>query len=119
MIGHQEFEQSFARAQDLFGIGDDLHAGFDRANTRCGKHARTCVHNAKAAHADGRLVLQMAQRRDADPIHARRIENAGARGNAHGFPVDRDVYHSRRYSGGRHARAGFRNAVLRQLAMLT
>ncbi len=102
MIGHHELKEGFARAQDFFGIGDDLHAGLDRADARGGEDARAGVHDAEAADADGSLVLQMAKRGDVDAVHARGIEDAGAGGYADGTAVESDVDHSGRCQGSAH-----------------
>jgi hypothetical protein len=102
MIGHHELKEGFARAQNFFGIGDDLHAGLDRANAGGGEDARASVHDAKAADADGSLVLQMAEGGDVDAVHARGIEDAGAGGNADGTAVESDVDHSGRCEGSCH-----------------
>ena len=71
VIGHHEFKESFACAQNSFRIGDDFHAGLDRPDAGGGEDARTGVHHAEAADADGGLILQMAKRGDVDAVHAR------------------------------------------------
>jgi len=53
--------------------------------------ARTRVHHAKAANADGSLVLQMAKCGDVDTVHARGIENARAGRYGDGLAVERQV----------------------------
>ena len=116
MIGHQQFEQRLARIQNLFRIGDHLHSGFHRTYARSGKYARAGIHDAQTADADGSLVLQMAQRGNADAVHPCGIENGGSVGHAHGFPVDRDVDHSERCGGGRHFMVVFPPVVLLPLA---
>ena len=91
MIRHHQFEQRLPRAQDFLGIGDDLQAGFDGANARCSENARASVHDAKAADTDRRLILQMAERGDADAVHARGVKDASACRHADGLTVNRDV----------------------------
>ncbi len=103
-IGHHEFKERVARAQNFFGIGDDFHAGLDRADARSGEDARAGVHDAEAADAHGSLVLQMAKCGDVDAVHARRIEDASAGGHADGLAVESNVDHSGRCEGGCHFR---------------
>ena len=102
VIGHHEFKESFACAQNSFRIGDDFHAGLDRPDAGGGEDARTGVHHAEAADADGGLILQMAKRGDVDAVHARRIEDASAGGYADGLAVESDVGHSGRCGRGCH-----------------
>jgi hypothetical protein len=99
VIGHHEFQESFARAQDFFRIGDDFHAGLDGADTGGGEDARAGVHDAEAADADRSLVLKVAKRWNVDAVHARGIEDGRASGNADGLTVDVDVDHFGRCEG--------------------
>ena len=96
MIGHQQLEQGLARMQDFVRMGDDFHAGFDRAHARSRKDACAGVHNTQAANAHRRLVLQVAQRGNVDAAHPSRLEDRRAVWHAHGFPIDREVNHPRR-----------------------
>ena len=116
MIGHHELKEGFARAQNFFGIGDDLHAGLDRADAGSGEYARAGVHNAEAADADGSLILNVAKRGDVDAVHARGIEDAGAGGHADGLAVESDVDHPGRCGGGGHITGGSRRAGLHRRA---
>ena len=116
MIGHQQFEKRLARIQHLFGIGRDFHARLDRTNAGGRKNARARVHDAESANAYGRLVLQMTQRGNGDAVHARGVENAGARRHAQSTAVNRDVNHSRRCGGGCHTKGGFLRAGLHRRA---
>ena len=88
MIGHQQFKKRFARIHYFFRVGDNFHAGFDRADAGGGKYTGPGVHNTEAADADGCLVLKMAKRGDIDAVHARGIENARAGGYADGLAVE-------------------------------
>ena len=91
MIRQKQFQQSFPGLQHFLGIRDHLHARLDRPDTGRGEHARSCIHDAQATNTNGSLVLQMAQRGNRDPVHARGIEDTGARGHAHRLPVNRYV----------------------------
>jgi hypothetical protein len=102
MIGHHQFKDRFARAQDFFGIGNDLHAGFDRTDAGSGENARAGVNDAEAADADGRLVLQMAKRGNVDAVDACGIEDCRAGRYTDELAVDSDVDHSGRYQGSCH-----------------
>ncbi len=90
MIGHQKFEDGLARVENFFGIGGDLHAGFDRANEGSGEDAGTGFDAAEAADTYGSFVLEMAERGDGDAVDARGVEDGGARGEADGLAVDVD-----------------------------
>jgi hypothetical protein len=87
MIGHQKFEDGFARSQNFVGICNDVHARLDRAHAGGSEDARAGVHNAKAADANRSLVLQVAESGYVDPVHARGIEHARGCGHANGLPV--------------------------------
>jgi hypothetical protein len=102
MIGHQEFKEGFARAQNFFRIGDDFHAGLDRPDAGGGENASAGIHYAETADAHGGLILQMAKRGNVDAVHARGIENASASGYANGLTVESDVDHSGWCGGGCH-----------------
>ena len=91
MIRHHQFEQRLASSQNFIGIGDHLHARFDGTNAGRGKHACASVHDAEAADADWRLILQMAERGDVDAVHARGVKDASACRHADGLTVNRDV----------------------------
>ncbi len=114
MVRHHQFEQRLAGAQDFLGIGDHLQAGLDRTNAGCGENARASVHDAEAADPDRRLILQMAERGDADAVHARGVKNARTGGHADGLAVHRDVNKAGRCCSGRHIRGEFQRAALRR-----
>jgi hypothetical protein len=92
VIRHQEFEDGFSGVEDLFRIGDDLHAGVDRADTGGGQDAAAGFHQAEAADAHGSFVLQVAESGDGDAVHAGGVEDASARGDADGLAVDGEIY---------------------------
>ncbi len=116
MVGHHEFKEGFARSQNFLRIGDDFHAGFDRANAGGGENARAGIHDAKAADANGGLVLKVAKRGYGDAVHARGIEDARAGGDADGLAVEGDANEARRCGCGRHTRGECRRAGLRRRA---
>ena len=91
MVGHQEFEKSFARGEDFFGAGADLHARFDWTHAGSAEHTRARVHDAKTADADGGLALKMAESRDGDAVDAGGVEHSSAGGNLDGFAVDGEL----------------------------
>ena len=118
MVRHHQFEKRPASAQNFLRIGDNLQAGLDQTNAGRSENARASVHDAETADPDGRLILQMAERGDADAIHARGVKDAGAGGHADGLAVDRDVNKAGRCCSGRHIRGEFRRAVLHRRGRL-
>ncbi len=114
MIRHHQFEQRLARAQNFFGIGDDLQTGLDRSNAGCRENARASVHDAETADPDRRLILQMAERGDVDAVHARGVENARTGGHADGLTVNRDIDKAGRCCSGRHIRGEYQRVALRR-----
>src|SRR6266481_5604182 len=114
MVRHHQFEKRLASAQDFLGIGDNLQARLDGTNAGCGENARASVHDAETANPDGRLILQMAERGDADAVHTRGVEDAGAGGHAGGLAVDGDIDKDGRCCSGRHIRDEFQRAGLRR-----
>ena len=91
MIGHQEFQNGFARRQHFLGIGYDFHSRLNRPDARGSKHACPSIHNTKAADSDRSLALQVTKGRDVDAVHPRCIEYARAGGHADRLAVNRDV----------------------------
>jgi hypothetical protein len=68
MIGHQEFEDGFARFENFFGTGRDIHVRFDRTDTRSRENAGSGVYYAEAANADRGFVLQMTEGGNEDSV---------------------------------------------------
>jgi hypothetical protein len=58
------------------------------------------------------LVLQMAERRDADTVHTRGVKDACTSRHADRLAVDRDLNDPGRCGSGCHTRGGFRRAGL-------
>src|SRR5271156_5202055 len=108
MIGHQQLNQRVPRALHSLGGSVHHHARLYGANARCRVHARAHVHHAHAANADGLFVLLMAQRGDADVVHARGVEYSGSGGDRDFPSVNREFYKR----AGAHARTCFAAAKL-------
>ncbi len=102
MIGHHEFKESLACAQNFLGIGDNFHPRFDRADAGGGQNACAGIHHTKPANADGSLVLKMAKSWDGDAVHPRGVEDGCVGGHSDGPAVESDVDHSGRCEGGCH-----------------
>src|SRR5262249_703812 len=66
-----------------------LHPRLALADAGGRVHARPHVHDAHAAHAHGRLVLLMTERRDRDAVHPRGVEDRRPLRDGHVAPVDR------------------------------
>jgi hypothetical protein len=96
MIRHQQFKKGFAGCQDLGGISFHFHSGFDGTNAGGAKNARSRVDQAETANADGRFILEMAQRGYRDSVYSRGVENACSGRDGHGSTIDGDVDKSER-----------------------
>ncbi len=59
MIGHQEFQNGFARRQHFLGIGYHFHSRLNRPDARGSKHACPSIHNTKAADSDRSVGMLM------------------------------------------------------------
>ena len=90
MVGHQHLDERAPRPHDAGGGRRDLHARFALADARRGVDARAHVHHADTAHANRRLVLLVAQRRDRDPVQPRRVEDRRALRDRDVAAVDRE-----------------------------
>ena len=78
----------------------------------------SCIHHTKPANTDRRLILQMAQRRNRNPIQARGIIDGRARRHLHRLPVDRQFHQSCRHRihfGVRRLPVAFTTSILRSL----
>ncbi len=96
MIGHQQFEQRFARAENFWRLRFDFHARLDGAHAGSGEDARAGVDDTQAADSDGSFVLQMAQRGNSNAVDARGVKHACSRRDRNGLAVNRDADERRR-----------------------
>jgi len=88
VIGHEEFEKSFARGENFVGAGADHHAGLDGTDAGGAENACAGIDDTEAANADGSLALEMAESGNRDAVKARGVEDGGASGNLDGLAVD-------------------------------
>src|SRR5271156_3357388 len=92
MIGHQQLNQRVPRALHSLGGGVHHHARFHGTNARRRVHARAHVHHADAANTYGLFVLLVAQRGDADVVHACSVEYRGSGRDRDFSSVNREFY---------------------------
>src|SRR4051812_21726712 len=88
MVRHQQLDHTFAHILDRGRIRDHLQSGLYRAYARSRIRSRARIHHAEAARSYRRFILLMAQRRNWDVVHSRRVEDGGPGGHDDLFAVD-------------------------------